>query len=57
MDCSITEKVLSLVKYYCKSEANCFSITCELSQCATLGDDAHKNITLKKGDEIVVFDH
>ena len=52
----MTEKVFSPVKYCLKSEANPFSITCELSKGATLGNDAHKNITLKKGDDLVVFD-
>ena len=48
---------LIFVKYFPKSEANHFSITCALSQGAALGNDAHKNIILKKGDELVMFDH
>ena len=56
VDGSITEKVLSPVKHCYKSETNPFSIICELSQGATLGNDAHKKIALKKGDKLVVFD-
>ena len=57
MDGSMTEKVFSPVKYCPKSEANLFSITNELSQNTTLGNDAHKNITLKKSDKLDVFGH
>ena len=53
----MTEKVLSLVKYCSKSEANLFFITQDLSQGTTLENDAQKNITLEKGDELVIFDY
>ena len=52
----MTEKVLSPVKYCHKSDANLFSITCELSQGATIQNDAHKNIKLNRGDELIAFD-
>ena len=32
-----------------------FSITYEFSQGTTLGNDAYKNITSKKGDKMLVF--
>ena len=55
VDGSMTEKVLSPMNCFPKSDANLFSIACELSQGATLGNDANKNITLKNGDILVVF--
>ena len=51
------DKKFSPVKYCPKSESNLFSTACELSQGTTSGNDTHKNIILKKGDELVVFDH
>ena len=55
VDGSMAKKVLFSVNYCPKSEAKHFSITFELFQGASLGN-AHKNITLKKVDELVVFD-
>ena len=46
----MTKKVLSPVKYCPKSEADLFSMTCELSQ-------GEKEYHIKKGDELVVFHH
>ena len=56
VDGLIKEVVLFPVEYYLKSEANLFSIICELFQGTILGNDACKNITLKKGDGLVMFD-
>ena len=48
VDALMMEKVLFPVKYFLKSKARLYSITCELSHGATLGNDAFSNITLKR---------
>ena len=44
----MTEKVLFPVQYCPRSDANFFLMTCNFSQGATLENEVHKNITLKK---------